>query len=89
MAAAAAVKNDLETARLALHTIFGFDGFRGSQEAAVGAALAGRDSLVLMPTGGGKSLCYALPAAVLPGLVLVISPLIGARPGAPPAVPPP
>lgn len=50
------------------------------QEQAVRAAVAGDDALVLMPTGGGKSLCYALPSAIgPPGVVLVVSPLIGAH----------
>eukprot|EP00879_Flechtneria_rotunda_P026339 GHRR01028079.1.p1 GENE.GHRR01028079.1~~GHRR01028079.1.p1 ORF type:complete len:206 (+),score=74.05 GHRR01028079.1:458-1075(+) len=60
----------------ALHTVFGHQSFRGVQEDAVRAALEGRDVFVLMPTGGGKSLCYALPAVIKGGLVLVVSPLI-------------
>jgi ATP-dependent DNA helicase RecQ len=59
-----------------LKRIFGFDGFRPGQEAVVRDALAGRDVLALMPTGGGKSLCFQLPALLRPGLTLVVSPLI-------------
>jgi ATP-dependent DNA helicase RecQ len=55
---------------------FGLDEFRPGQREAVAAALAGRDSLVVMPTGGGKSLCYQLPALANVGLVVVVSPLI-------------
>jgi ATP-dependent DNA helicase RecQ len=55
---------------------FGLDAFRPGQREAVSAALAGRDSLVVMPTGGGKSLCYQLPALAGDGLVVVVSPLI-------------
>jgi RecQ family ATP-dependent DNA helicase len=55
---------------------FGLDAFRPGQREAVEAALAGRDSLVVMPTGGGKSLCYQLPALADRGLVVVVSPLI-------------
>src|SRR5438105_7625250 len=55
---------------------FGLDEFRPGQREAVEAALKGRDSLVVMPTGGGKSLCYQLPALADQGLVLVVSPLI-------------
>jgi ATP-dependent DNA helicase RecQ len=55
---------------------FGLERFRPGQREAVAAALAGRDSLVVMPTGGGKSLCYQLPALAGEGLVLVVSPLI-------------
>jgi ATP-dependent DNA helicase RecQ len=55
---------------------FGFDAFRPGQEAVVRDALAGRDVLAIMPTGGGKSLCFQLPALLQPGVCLVISPLI-------------
>jgi RecQ family ATP-dependent DNA helicase len=55
---------------------FGLEGFRPGQREAVSAALEGRDSLVVMPTGGGKSLCYQLPALAGQGLVVVVSPLI-------------
>ncbi|MGH9046253.1 MAG: DEAD/DEAH box helicase, partial [Acidimicrobiales bacterium] len=55
---------------------FGLDGFRGGQREAVAAALAGRDCVLVMPTGGGKSLCYQLPALAGRGLVVVVSPLI-------------
>ena len=59
-----------------LRATFGFDGFRPGQEDAVRAALAGRDVLVVMPTGAGKSLCYQLPALVRDDLTLVVSPLV-------------
>ena len=60
----------------ALKRHFGFDAFRPLQEQIIGDSLAGRDVLALMPTGGGKSLCYQLPALVRPGLTVVVSPLI-------------
>ncbi len=59
-----------------LNSLFGFSAFRPNQEAVVRSILAGRDAFVVMPTGGGKSLCYQLPAHVLPGMCVVISPLI-------------
>jgi len=59
-----------------LHRIFGFAAFRPGQEAVVKDALAGRDLIALMPTGGGKSLCFQLPALLQPGVSLVVSPLI-------------
>ena len=59
-----------------LAEVFGFQEFREHQEAVVRAILAGRDAFTLMPTGGGKSLCYQLPAAMLPGACVVVSPLI-------------
>ncbi|WP_052945266.1 RecQ family ATP-dependent DNA helicase, partial [Acidisphaera rubrifaciens] len=59
-----------------LRRVFGFPGFRGLQEAAVRHVIAGGDALVLMPTGGGKSLCYQLPALCRPGTAVVVSPLI-------------
>ncbi|MBJ7331774.1 MAG: RecQ family ATP-dependent DNA helicase [Solirubrobacteraceae bacterium] len=62
--------------RAALQQYFGFDDFRPGQEAAVEAAMAGRDVLVVMPTGAGKSLCYQLPALCRDDLTLVVSPLV-------------
>jgi ATP-dependent DNA helicase RecQ len=64
------------TAERLLRDVFGFDGFRPGQAAIVDAVTAGRDVLAIMPTGGGKSLCFQLPALLRPGLTVVISPLI-------------
>lgn len=59
-----------------LQRVFGFPAFRGKQEEIIQHILAGQDALAIMPTGAGKSLCYQLPALMLPGLTVVISPLI-------------
>ncbi|MCF2849426.1 DNA helicase RecQ [Pseudoalteromonas sp. ACER1] len=59
-----------------LKQVFGYKDFRDGQEAIIAAALDGQDSLVLLPTGGGKSLCYQVPALILDGVTVVISPLI-------------
>jgi ATP-dependent DNA helicase RecQ len=59
-----------------LKSVFGFDEFRPGQEAAIDALLAGRNVLTVMPTGSGKSLCYQVPALVMGGLTIVVSPLV-------------
>ncbi len=59
-----------------LQRVFGFDDFRGEQRAIIDSVVAGRDALVLMPTGGGKSLCYQVPALLRSGTAVVVSPLI-------------
>src|SRR5258705_1266124 len=66
----------MDDARRALREHFGFEDFRPGQADAVAAALAGRDALVVMPTGAGKSLCYQLPALMRADLTLVVSPLV-------------
>jgi ATP-dependent DNA helicase RecQ len=71
-----AAADPLDDAREVLHRFWGYPDFRPGQDQAVRNVLAGGDSLTIMPTGGGKSLCYQVPAMLLPGLTLVVSPLI-------------
>jgi ATP-dependent DNA helicase RecQ len=68
--------NQTDALRAALRTHWGYEDFRPHQLAAMTAVLDGRDSVVVLPTGGGKSLCYQVPAVVHPGLAVVVSPLI-------------
>jgi ATP-dependent DNA helicase RecQ len=60
----------------ALEQYFGFREFKGTQEPAINSVLNGKDTFVIMPTGGGKSLCYQLPAMIMPGCAIIVSPLI-------------
>jgi ATP-dependent DNA helicase RecQ len=69
-------ESSLDAARSVLRRTFGHDHFRGFQEPVIGEVLAGRNALAVLPTGGGKSLCYQIPSLILPGLGLVVSPLI-------------
>jgi len=66
-------KHDIHTH---LQSYFGFEQFKGTQNEAIDSLLNGHDTFVIMPTGGGKSLCYQLPAMILPGCAIVVSPLI-------------
>jgi ATP-dependent DNA helicase RecQ len=74
--AAAGMPASLDDARELLHRVWGHPDFRGLQADVVGEILAGRDVLGVLPTGGGKSVCYQIPAILRPGLGLVVSPLI-------------
>lgn len=65
-----------KSAKESLKEFFGFDNFKGDQEKIVNSVIHGDDTFVIMPTGGGKSLCYQLPALMLPGVTIIISPLI-------------
>jgi len=71
-----AIDPHLAEAERVLRETFGYEAFRGQQAAVIGSILSGRDTLAVLPTGGGKSLCYQIPALMRPGLGLVISPLI-------------
>ena len=63
-------------AKEALKVYFGFDSYKDGQEDVINAIMAGKDVIAVMPTGSGKSICYQVPALVLPGMTIVISPLI-------------
>ena len=71
-----AASDSLDAARGVLREVFGFEGFRPGQEAVIEALLDGRHALTVMPTGSGKSLCFQIPALVMDGLTVVVSPLI-------------
>src|SRR6478735_4572393 len=69
-------KTNTTDLQAALQEHFGFKDFKGLQKQAIETLLSGRDTFVIMPTGGGKSLCYQLPAMILPGVAIIVSPLI-------------
>lgn len=69
-------KVTITNAKQALKKYFGYDNFHPAQEKAIKSVLSGRDTFVLMPTGGGKSICYQIPAIILDGVTIVVSPLI-------------
>ena len=71
-----AIATDHDLITESLQKYFGFDSFKGEQRAIIQSLLDGKDTFVIMPTGGGKSLCYQLPALMLPGTAIIISPLI-------------
>jgi ATP-dependent DNA helicase RecQ len=73
---AGAARPTIAAARRLLKKVFGLDEFRPGQAEVIGSVLAGQDTLGIMPTGAGKSLCYQLPALLLPGTTVVVSPLI-------------
>ena len=66
----------LDQARDLLKRVYGFDSFRQGQEDIISAITGGRDTLAILPTGGGKSVCYQIPALLLSGTTIVVSPLI-------------
>jgi len=72
--------NDLATDWQSLHTTFrqiwGYENFRSPQEEIIRTLLAAKDALIIMPTGGGKSICFQLPALLQTGITLVVSPLV-------------
>src|SRR6516162_2448865 len=70
------MKSEERTPLGVLRDVFGFESFRGQQLAIIEQVIAGGDAVVLMPTGGGKLLCYQVPALLRPGLGVVVSPLI-------------
>ena len=70
------MKISSETLHKNLKRVFGFNTFKGRQEQIIQSLIEGNDNMVIMPTGGGKSMCYQLPALISDGLAIIISPLI-------------
>src|ERR671913_231639 len=72
----AAKRPSMATAKRTLKRVFGLDEFRPGQQEIIASVLGSADTLAIMPTGAGKSLCYQIPALLLPGTTIVVSPLI-------------